>query len=334
MKLQMNKSYISFMSKENLRTKKKKLLVAVSKVLLTLFLVTFLSFLLVQLSPIDPAEAYVRRHMAQAEEQTIETLREKMGLNRPLIVQYADWVTDALSLDFGTSLVSGKHVLDEFVKAFPYTLKMVLISAVIQGIVAIFLGCLLYMYKDSLLYSVIKFLTIVALSLPTFYIGAMYLHIFASELGWIPVLTTSGFSRYLHPAICLSIPSTALFARMIGKSLIKEMEQEYILYARCRGLKEKRILSFYGLPHTLRGLIPSFMQNIGLLMAASGIVEVIFSFPGIGSVIINSIIDRDAPMIHSAVLFLAVVFIFSDFLAILFNNVLLKNNSQLKGGVL
>lgn len=282
---------------------------------LTLGFVTGLSFLLMRLSPVSPAEAYARSNTPYPTAENIAKVTKEMGLDQPLIVQYVKWLLQALQLDFGSSLVNGKDAWSEFVALVPATFQIVALSVVIQlaGIMAV--GVLTYLVWGSGRGLLLHTCTIVCLSIPVFYYASVYLELFAVRWSLISVSGGSGWSVYLHPAICLSIPSIAFYGRLLGSILVREMSEDYAEYARCKGLSETRIVWRHAVPRGWIALVPSFLQNIGFTIAGAAIIERVFSIPGIGYGIIDSVLSRDAPMIHLFVLFLGVVFVSINILA-------------------
>ena len=167
------------------------------EMLITLVVVTLISFLLVRLSPIDPAEAYARRSFAAFSftDEQMETLREDMGLNDPLPVQYVTWVRDALHLDFGESFVSGQPVFEKVTTAIGITVTIVLISAVIQAVFILLFGCLCYLTRKRMIGHVLIFLCIAGVSIPSFFFASTYLDIFAVKLGLTSVVGNTGCFR-------------------------------------------------------------------------------------------------------------------------------------------
>ena len=196
--------------------------------LITLVVVTLISFLLVRLSPIDPAEAYARRSFAAFSftDEQMEALREDMGLNDPLPVQYATWVRDALHLDFGKSFVSGQPVFEKVTTAIGITVTIVLISAVIQAVFILLIGCLCYLTRKRMIGHALIFLCIAGVSIPSFFFASTYLDIFAVKLGLTSVAGNTGLMRYLPAAVCIGIGCIALFSPMLANNIQKEMEQE------------------------------------------------------------------------------------------------------------
>ena len=302
------------------RGTKRFLLSKTLEMLLTLLVVTVLSFLLVRLSPVDPAEAYARRSFAafSYDEADMAALRARMGLDQPLIIQYGTWVMGALHLDFGESFVSGQPVFEKVTTAIGITVRIVLLSGVLQAVGILALGPLLYVARGRFSGRLLHFLCIAGVSIPSFFFASSYLDLFAVKFGLTSVAGSTGLVRYLPPAICIAIGCIALFSPMLAGRLRQEMAQDAAFYARARGLSERIILFRYALPDAVASILPSFCQMLGLCMAGSAIVERVFSLPGLGYLIIDSVLYRDSPVIHATILFLAfslVVFgILSDLL--------------------
>lgn len=280
------------------------------EVALTIFFVTFLSFLLMRLSPIDPATAYAKRNTPNPTQAQIAALRVQMGLDKPLPIQYGMWLRDAARLDFGKSLVGGRDALMQTMQVLPVTVKVVLLSSLIQIIGAVVLASFLYLLQNRLSGRLLKLVCLCLVSIPAFYIANVYLDVFAVKTGLISVTQNKGFSRYFHPALCLSVPYIAFYGRLLYTALSKQMNEDYAFYARCRGLGESRILLRHAAPHAFMALLPNFMQSIGLTMAGAAFVERIFSLPGLGYLVIDSVLFRDAPVVHLCVLVLALALVF------------------------
>ena len=187
------------------------------ELVISLLIVTILSFLLVRLSPIDPAEAYARRSMAAFSftDEQMEALREKMGLNDSLPVQYVKWVRDAFHLDFGKSFVSGQSVFEKVTTAIGITVTIVIISAIIQAIFILLIGCLCYLTRKRIIGRALIFLCIAGVSIPSFFFASTYIDIFAVKLGVTSVVGNTGFARYFPAAVCIAIGCIALFVILL-----------------------------------------------------------------------------------------------------------------------
>ncbi|PYG90258.1 peptide/nickel transport system permease protein [Ruminiclostridium sufflavum DSM 19573] len=300
---------------------------------LTLVIVTMISFVLMQFSPIDAATAYARRNAFAITPDTINSLREKMGLNDSLPVQYFNWVADSVHLDFGTSYVNGRDVFTEVTNAFGITASIVLISAVLQAIGILLVGCICYGMRRNWLGSVLNFICIAGISIPAFFFAGTFIDIFAVRFQWMSVAGNTGFMRYFPAALCLSIGGIAFFGQLLAGNINKGMTEDSAVYSRCRGLTEKRILLFHALPGAVYGLLPNFMQMLGLCMAGSMIVERIFSLPGLGYLIVDSVLFRDSPMIHATILYLAFSLVIFNILSDIIKRILQGGavNSEVKG---
>lgn len=313
-----------------IRGTKRFLLGKTLEMLLTLLVVTVLSFLLVRLSPVDPAEAYARRSFAafSYDEADMAALRARMGLDQPLIVQYATWVMDALHLDFGESFVSGQPVFEKVTTAIGITVRIVLLSGVLQAVGILALGPLLYVARGCFSGRLLHFLCIAGVSIPSFFFASSYLDLFAVKFGFTSVVGSTGLVRYLPPAICIAIGCIALFSPMLAGRLRQEMAQDAAFYARARGLSERIILFRYALPDAVAAILPSFCQMLGLCMAGSAIVERVFSLPGLGYLIIDSVLYRDSPVIHATILFLAFSLVIFDILSDLLQRLLQQGEGR------
>jgi len=275
------------------------------ELLLTLFVVTVISFLLMRLSPVDPATALARRTFVIDDATRIAEFQEQMGLNKPLYVQYADWVSDAVRLEFGSSYVSGNDVFEQVMKSISITASIVFLSAGIQAVGILILGCLCYWKRNKITGHILNFLCIAGISIPAFYFASSFIDIFAVKFRFISVAGNVGIMRFLPAALCISISGIAFYSQLLATGIESAMREDSAFYARCRGLSEKRILLFHALPQAITKLLPNFMQMLGLCMAGATIVERIFSLPGLGYLIIDSVLYRDSPMIHATILFLA-----------------------------
>lgn len=301
------------------------------ELVLTILIVTMISFILMRLSPIDPATAYVRRTFTSMDENDIAEKRIEMGLNKPLAVQYLDWVKNALQLNFGNSLVTGKSVFSEVISTLLVTAKIVGLSAVIQVIGIIIVGALSFFTRKNIIGRLLNFFCILGISIPAFVFASGFIDIFAVRYRALSVAGNEGIMRYLPAAICLAVSAISFFAQLLVKELEKEMNTESVFYARCRGLPESYILMRYALPEAVARLLSNFMQMLGLCMAGSIIVERVFSLPGLGYSIVDSVLLRDSPMIHATILFLAFSLVLFNLLSDVLQRILQGGNVAKEG---
>lgn len=297
-------------------------------VVCTLVMVTLLSFLLMRLSPVDPAEAYVKRHTAIVTDEQIEQARIDLGLDQPLPLQYVDWAASALTGDLGISLESGLPVMQEMAEAVPVTLAVVGVSTVFMVAGVIVVGCLGWRWRSRVGGTMLTMLCALGVSVPAFFLAIVFLDVFAVKLGVVSVVSETGIMRFVPAALCLSVAGVSFYGQLLADALVREMDEDWALYARCRGLTDARILLTGALPHALVGLLPSFAQMVGLCLANAAIVERVFSLPGLGYAIIDAVMARDAPMIHATVLFLAVALVLLGLVAELGQHALARRSVQ------
>lgn len=282
--------------------------------LLTIILVTVLSFVLVNLSGVDPATAYCQRQFNISEEK-INEVKATMGLNKPIRDQYKSWIRDVLKGDFGISYVSGKPVKPKLFQAMLYTTKIVLLATLIQAIGSLIFGYLFYIFRSRSLGKIFQILSILGISIPSFIIAGSILEFFANDLAIIKISGNEGLARYLPAAISFSVSGIAYFGKLLMTNISNLMRGKDVFYARTLGLSEKEILKHFVLKRAIILLLPSFMQMMAMCFAGSMLVEQIFGLPGIGGLIIDSVLMRDAPTIYGIILLLGITFVLFDTLA-------------------
>lgn len=287
------------------RDVKKYILRKSAELLFTLLFVTLLSFLLMRLSSVDPATAYAKRMVGNPTMEQIERIRVRLGFDKPLIIQYLYWVWNLLHFNLGTSLANGHDVWADIATAFPKTLSIVLLASFFQIIFIIGLSCAAFLCPHKAAKKMVRLFCILGVSIPSFYVATVYLDYFAVQKSLISVAGNITLISYISPALCIGIFGASFYTPLLMDALNNESAEDYAFYARCRGLSEIRLLFFHFLPRAVIGLIPNFLQSIGLALANATIIESIFSIPGFGYLIVNHVLDHDTPMIHAEVFFLA-----------------------------
>ena len=317
-------------NKNSIRITNRYIISKAIEFILTLFLVSIISFLLVKLSPVDAAEAYAQRVMFTPSEAEIEELRLSMGVYDPVWVQYANWLKDAFVLDFGTSYVNGLPVLPQLLTSLGFTMAIVGLVAVLDTIIVILMGSLMYALRKKWMKALFVALCLIALSIPPFFYATTFINVFSVKLGLTRIVGNQGLMRYLPAAICYIIGTSAFFIPLFSINLEKIMNSDSAYYARCRGLSENKIVIKYALPVAVTSLIPSFFQMLGLSFAGSIIVERVFALPGLGNLIMTSVLGRDVPLIHDTLLTLAIILAVFNILADISRRLISKNSSNME----
>ena len=287
------------------RDMRKYILRKLVELIFTLLFVTLLSFLLMRLSSVDPAIAYVKRMIGNPTAEQIEKIRIQLGFDKPLLVQYGRWVWDLLHFDLGVSLANGHDVWTDIATAFPKTLGIVALASIFQVVVFVIVSCIAFLLPWKLPKKAVRLLCILGVSIPSFYLATVYLDYFAVQKSLISVAGNTTLLSYISPAICIGVFGASFYTPLLMDALEHESNEDYAFYARCRGLSEKRLLLCHFFPRAAMGLVPNFLQSIGLALANATVIESIFSIPGFGYLIVNHVLDRDTPMIHAEVFFLA-----------------------------
>lgn len=283
-----------------------------------LFGVTVMSFLFVNLSPVDPAEALAQRIYTRPTVEQIMEVRQNIGSDRPLPVQYINWVSNAARGDFGTSLLSKKPVMQSVSGAFGATLKIVLLAMLISTLLLVPASVISAVKKNGIFDRSTHFLGILGISLPNYWIGFLLLIVFAVLFPIFKVSDFGSFKGLILPSVSLAIPIAASEIRVFRSVLIKAYHCDFVTYARARGLPEIKIAKMVTL-YSIPPIVTMTAQNFGFLLAGSATVEAVFSWPGIGSLLIESITGRDLPVINAIVLVVAFIFVAVNFSADLLN---------------
>lgn len=309
----------------------------------TLLGVSILVFIMIHLIPGDPAQVML---YPKGTPEEIEALREQLGLNKPLVVQYFDWLKNALMFDFGTSVQTNDTVMSEIARRFAATFELGITSLLIAIVVGITLGVIAARKKNSLIdYLSITF-SLGGVSIPVFWLGLMLIFIFSATLGWLPVSgrismesgmkvvtgfylldallignMTAFFDAVRHiilPAVALSTIPLALIVRITRSSMLEAFSEDYMTTAEAKGIPNRLIIFRHAFKNALIPVLTVIGIQVASLMGGSILTETVFSWPGLGTLIISSINDRDYPMIQGIVfmvaLFLIIVNIIVDLL--------------------
>lgn len=274
-----------------------------------LIIVSFISFALMNLSAGDPAEIILTYQGTVVTPELLESVRVDMGLDQPFITQYFNWLKDIIHGDFGTSYASGRSVIVEMNEHLPYTIKLSGSAMLLTLIISIPLGILSAIKKDKFLDRFIRVFTFVGNSIPGFLLALILLLIFSLKLKLVPILSGSGAKSIILPSVTLAVAMTSKYIRQIRATVLEELDKGYVKGARSRGIKESVILYKDVLKNIMITIITLTGLSIGSLMGGTAVVESIFVWPGVGSLALSAIANRDYPVIQAYVLWMAVMFI-------------------------
>ncbi|MBT9383514.1 ABC transporter permease [Pseudooceanicola sp. CBS1P-1] len=279
-----------------------------------LFMVAILVFLVLRLAPGDPA---VMIAGPNATPDQLQQLRESMGLTRPLLEQLIIWLTNMAHGDMGTSLISGKPATELIMDRFGPTLALSLSTVVLAIVVAIPLGVVAAWQRGKVLDRLVMGLSVLGFSVPVFIIGYVLILVFARILGWFPVQgyqpLSNGFvpfaQRLVLPSVALSFPYIALIARIVRTNVIEVMNEDYIRTARAKGLKESAVLMGHALGNAAVPIITIIGVSIAMLIGGVVVTESVFNIPGLGRLVLESVLARDYTVIQAVILLFSAIYV-------------------------
>jgi len=268
--------------------------------------ITTLVFLLIHLVPGDPVEVMLGETARPADR---EALRHALGLDLPILQQWWHYITGIAHFDLGLSLHSKRAVSQLLFERVPATAVLSFASMLIAVVIALPLGILAAVYKDSVWDRLLMMTAMLGVSVPNFVMGPILILIFALGLGWFPVSGKEGFASLVLPAFTLGTALAAILSRMVRASMLDVIQEDYIRAARARGLSEVRVIGLHALRNAALPVITILGMQFGALLAGAVITETIFAWPGIGQLMIESIQKRDYPVVQACVLLISFTYV-------------------------
>jgi len=290
--------------------------------------VSFLVFSIMSFTPGDPAQLILGESAPKA---AVTALREEMGLNDPFLIQYGKFVLNAIQGDFGRSYTSGREVFGEIFQRFPNTLILAIIGVVIAILIGIPVGIISATKQYSIIDSISMIAALLGVAMPNFWLGLMLILFFSVGLGWLPSGGFGGWKSLILPSITLGTGAAAIITRMTRSSMLEVIRQDYIRTARAKGVSEKKVINKHALKNALIPVITVIGLQFGYLLGGAVLTETVYSWPGVGRMMVEAIRSKDTPVVLAAVLFLATTFsIVNLFVDILYGFIDPRVKSQYK----
>lgn len=285
-----------------------------------LFGVSLVVFFIMRMVPGDVATMILMGPTGDvgARQEDIAALREKLGLDRPLAIQYLSWVGGMLTLNVGDSLWSGRPIFEEVLERFPLTLELAALSIVISVFIALLTGILAAVRQNTWIDYVFRAVSIAGLSVPNFWLGTMLILILSRYFFWSPPLGYTSFTddplvnlqQMIWPAVILGYSLAAVTSRMTRSSLLEVLREDYIRTAWAKGLSERSIVMRHAFRNALLPVLTLSAIQLGTLLGGTVIMETIFTLPGIGRYLVDSVFHRDYPVTQTIITIMAVKFVF------------------------
>ena len=267
--------------------------------------VTFIVFSIMSFTPGDPAQLILGE---SAPKEAVEALREEMGLNDPFIVQYFRFVGNAVQGDFGKSYSSGREVFSEIFARFPNTLVLAVVGVAIAIIIGIPVGIISATRQYSLIDSISMIAALLGVSMPNFWLGLMLIILFSVQLRVLPMGGFESVKSVILPAFTLGTGAAAIITRMTRSSMLEVIRQDFIRTARAKGVAEKKVINKHALKNALIPVITVVGLQFGYLLGGAVLTETVFSWPGVGRLLVDAIRQKDTPTVLASVVFLATTF--------------------------
>ena len=274
----------------------------------TVFLVTVAVFLMLHLTPGDPAEVFLGDKRSSPE--LLEKVREDMGLNRPLHVQYLSYMGNALRGDLGRSLQTNVPVLEQILNRLPWTIELSAAALMIAAFIGISVGIVAALHHNTVIDTLAMALALVGISMPVYWSSLLLILLFAVQLRVLPAIGQGGIERLILPATALALVSAGSLARMVRSSMLEALSQDFVLTARSKGISERLVVIRHVLRNALIPVVTILGLMLGNMLSGAVITETIFARLGIGQKYVEAVLQKDFTMVQGTTLFIALMYVF------------------------
>lgn len=271
-----------------------------------LLVISFVVFMMLHLIPGDPVMNILG---LKATPEAIASLRQKLGLDLPLYQQYFRFITNIFKGDLGSSIVTKVPIIDELSKRYYYTFIIAVGGTVVAAVFGVLVGIISAVKQNSFWDNFLMVLSLVSVSTPSFFLALILVLVFSLHFGWFPSVGIRTPLHYVLPILTVGMQSIGFVARMTRSSMLNVLRQDYIRTARSKGVAERFIIAKHAFKNALVTVITVIGLRFGGLLAGSALVEIVFSIPGIGSYMVNGVLQRDYPVVQVTVLLIACTFV-------------------------
>ena len=284
-----------------------------------LWIISFLTFILINLSPLDPAEVVLQAQgVPKITDELIAHTKEELGMDQPFIIRYFDWLLACLNLDFGDSYVTGKPVWSLIGPAFINTLKLTLVSSVAIIVLSILLGVTCALKEGKTIDKSIRGFSFFLTAMPSYWLASLLIWFVSVKLDLLPTSGMDSYKSYILPVIIITISYAGIYFRNVRTSMLNNLNEDYVLYGRACGLPEKKI-AMHILRNSLQVAISIFGMAVPIILGSTVVIENVFAWPGLGSLSVKAILSRDFPIIQAYVLILAAAFVLFNMISDIIN---------------
>lgn len=279
------------------------------QILIVLIGVSFITFTLTYLAPGDPAEIMLIDSGNIPSPELLAKVRAELGLDKPFLIQYKVWLLKVLKGDLGMSFSLKVPVFTKLISSFLITLKLSVVSFVLMLLISIPLGFISALNRNKIIDYIIRGFSFLGISIPSFWMGLIFLSIFGVKLGWVPIIGgTDNIKALILPAVTLALAMSSKYTRQIRIIVLEELKQEYIVASKIRGLSKRTIIFKQLLPNVMLPIMTLLGVTVGNLISGTAIIEIVYNWPGMGNLAIKAISAHDYPLIQGYVLFIALFY--------------------------
>ncbi|MDP4552939.1 ABC transporter permease [Alkalihalobacillus macyae] len=293
------------------------------QLVIMVLVLSLITFLLMKITPGDPIRTMLKVDDIAATKADEERLMKEYKFDQPILEQYGEWVIGVLQLDLGESLISKRPVLDLIMEKLPATLSLSIGGMVVLFIIAVPMGMLGAIYEGRWPDYLSRWTALTGASIPSFWLGLMLIYVFSVQLNLLPVMGKATLAHFILPSITLGVAMAPLYIRLLRERLIATLQSSYIEAAKARGLGKNRIIFSHALRGSLIPLVTMFGLSIGSLLGGVTVIEILFSWPGMGELIVNAVMERDYPVIQGYILIIGFLVVLSnlmvDFMYVIIN---------------
>ncbi|MDR4997094.1 ABC transporter permease [Bacillus altitudinis] len=276
------------------------------ELVLFILLLSLISFMIMKLAPGDSVREVLRADDVALSQEAIQEQRKEMGLDRPIWIQYTEWLHHLVQLDLGKSYMTQQPVAEELLSRLPATLLLTASSLFIMIFIAMPLGVLASLKNNGVIDQFSRGFAILGTSIPSFWLGILLIDLFSIRMGWVPSMGIGTVKHLILPSLTLGMTMAAVYVRVIRSNMLKSLDEKFIQGAMSRGVTKWRIIIKYALRDAMSPVIGMLGVSMGSLLGGTVVIEVLFAYPGMGKLAIDAIQNRDYPVLQGYVVILAV----------------------------
>lgn len=282
------------------------------QLLIMILVLSFVTFLLMKITPGDPIRAILKVDDVISTTVEEEKLRKEYGYDQPVLVQYGQWLWNVAQFDLGESVIAKRPVLDMIMSRLPATVALTIGGMIVLFMISVPLGVLGAVYEGRWPDYVSRWIAMMGASIPSFWLGLLLIYVFSLTFNLLPVMGTGTLAHFVLPSITLGIAMAPMYIRLLRERLIATLQSSYIEAAKARGLRKERVLLFHAIRGSLIPLVTMFGLSIGSLLGGITVIEILFSWPGMGELIVNAVMQRDYPVIQGYIIIVGFLVVISN----------------------